>query len=61
MKAWEIILIVACVAIVVGVVVATIVRKVKGKSSCGCDCESCGLCCHCTSQPDNDNVDKTTK
>lgn len=61
MKPWEIILIVACVAIVVGVIVATVVRKLKGKSGCDCDCASCKLCSHCTSQTKNNDVDVTTK
>lgn len=52
MKPIEIITIVACVAIVVGVIVASIVRKLKGKPSMGCDCAGCahakecnGACC----------------
>lgn len=52
MKPIEIITIVACVAIVVGVIVASIVRKLKGKPSIGCDCAGCshakgcdGSCC----------------
>ncbi len=48
MGAWEIILIVACAAIVVGVVVSFIVKKAKGKPTCdcGCDCAHCSSCCH---------------
>ena len=48
----EIILIVACVAIVVGVVVSVGVRKAKGKSAC---CDECsGNCPHCAvSKKDN--------
>ena len=41
----EIILIVACVAIVVGVTVGVIVRKLKGKCAC---CDECSEGCpHC--------------
>lgn len=61
MNAWEIVLIVACVAIVVGVVIAAVVRKVKGKSSCGCDCANCGMCPHCSAKSVGSDVDKTTK
>ena len=46
MGVWEIVLIVACVAIVVGVATAVIVRKVKGKPAC---CDECsGGCPHCS-------------
>lgn len=41
----EIILIVACAALVVGVTVAAVIRKKKGKPSCGCDCANC--CANC--------------
>lgn len=43
-------------SVIVGVVLAAIIffiiRKMikdrkKGKSSCGCDCASCGGACHC--------------
>ena len=53
MRIGEIILIVACAAIVVGVAVMVIVRKLKGKSAC---CDECsGGCPHCAAaknQPD---------
>ncbi|MCH5160320.1 MAG: hypothetical protein J1F66_05720 [Clostridiales bacterium] len=43
--AGEIILIVACVAIVVAVVVSVIVKRAKGKPAC---CDECsGNCPHC--------------
>lgn len=49
--------IVVAVAIVVGVVVASIVRKVKGKPSLGSDCAGCshaGQCNgHCCNQDQN--------
>lgn len=42
----EIILIAACAVLVLGVITAAIVRKVKGKPSC--DCAECHGCCeHC--------------
>ena len=41
----EIILIIACAAIVIGSVVANIIRKKQGKTSCGCDCNICGGGC----------------
>lgn len=42
----EIILIIACVAIVVGVSVTAYVNKKKGKCSCDCggDCAHCNAC-----------------
>ena len=47
----EIILIVACVAVIIGVVVAVIVRKAKGKPAC---CDECsGNCSCCQSQQSN--------
>ncbi len=44
--AGEIVLIIACSALVLGVIVAAIVRRIKGKPSCDCG-ECCGLCEHC--------------
>ena len=45
---WEILLIIACAAIVISFVVVSIVRKKKGKPSIGCDgcCKHCSGCCH---------------
>jgi hypothetical protein len=42
----EVLLIIGCAALVIGVIVAAVVRKVKGKPSCdcGCDCSRCHLC-----------------
>lgn len=42
----EIILIVVCAAVVIGVSVSAYVRKKQGKSSCDCggDCSCCGGC-----------------
>lgn len=42
---WEIFLIVVCVCIVSGTVVAYVLRKKKGKH-CSCDC-CCSECSHC--------------
>lgn len=50
--AGEIILIAACAAVVIGVIVAAIVRKKKGKPSCGCDCANCSFKCQ-NSSPKN--------
>ena len=53
MGALEIILIVACVAIVAGVTVAAIIRKRKGKSPCCDECSgNCGCCSHCAANSD---------
>ena len=46
----EIVLIIACALIVVGAIVAAIIRKVKGKSACGGDCGCCGGCSHCNKE-----------
>lgn len=52
MKPIEIIVFIAAVAIVAGVIIASIVRKLKGKPSLGSDCAGCshagqcnGKCC----------------
>ena len=42
----EIILIIACAGIVIGVVAHSIIRKKQGNSGC-CDCSSCPSACHC--------------
>ena len=44
----EIVLIVACAAIVVSVVVAAIVRRVKGKPACCDECSGNCACCNAT-------------
>lgn len=43
----EVVLIIACALIVVSAVITAIVRKVKGKTSCGGDCGYCSSCSHC--------------
>lgn len=48
---YEILIILAAVALVVFTIVFNVVRKQKGKSSCGCDCTCCpvkGACSHAT-------------
>lgn len=48
MGAWEIVLIVVCALIVVGVAISLIVKKLKGKPIT-CDCDCCdGYCEHCS-------------
>jgi len=47
MKVFEIVLIVFCAAIVIGVIAAKIVRKKKGKPSCDCGCSDCAGCAAC--------------
>ena len=45
MEPIEIIVIIACVLIVGGVLITSIINKKKGKSSCGCDCSTCSSSC----------------
>ncbi len=47
MQPIEIIVIIACVLIVGGVTVASIINKKKGKNSCGCNCSCCSNCSSC--------------
>lgn len=44
---YEILLIVAAVAFVLGIVVWQIVRKKQGKGGCGCGCKNCPPGCSC--------------
>lgn len=57
MGAWEIILIIACAAIVLGVAISFIVKKAKGKPTCdcGCDCAHCKGCAYCESFKQNND------
>lgn len=48
MGAIEIITIIVAVGIVLGVVIASIVRKLKGKPSIGCDCAGCAHAKECS-------------
>ena len=67
LKAVDYIIIAALVAIVVAVSAIIIWRKVKGKSSCGCDCGcpsaktngcngNCGGCNSCPSKKEDENA-----
>ena len=58
MGVFEIILIVACAALVIGVTVATIIRKKQGKSSCDCGCDCCQYHCSCNKKK-QDEKDKS--
>ena len=51
----EIIVIVACAAVVLGVVIGAVVRKKKGKCAC---CDECDGCTHCTQCADKNNSEK---
>lgn len=55
MGVWEILLIIACVAIVVGVIVSRVIAKKKGKSSCDCGCSSCAACRCCAEAKEKKN------
>jgi hypothetical protein len=50
MQPIEIIVIIACVLIVGGVTVSSIINKKKGKNGCGCDCSRCSSC-NCSIKP----------
>ena len=47
MGVWEILLIIGCASVVVGVVVSRIVARKKGKPSCDCGCSDCAACKYC--------------
>lgn len=55
---FEILLIVACALIVISVIVSWIIRKKKGKTSCGCNCSSCGHCLSCNQSKNQQNNQK---
>ena len=42
---WDIAVIVFSIAVVAGVIVRSVIRKKQGKSSCCCNCSSCGFSC----------------
>ena len=51
MEPIEIVAIVVCADIVLGVLISAIIRRVKGKTGCDCaDC--CGGCAGCGKKPD---------
>ena len=45
MQPIEIIVIVVCALIVIGVITMSIINKKKGKTSCGCNCANCKNSC----------------
>ena len=55
MEPIEIIVIILASLIVLSVLVCSIIRRKKGKTSCGCDCSSCGAKCHCNEKTKNDS------
>ncbi len=48
MSWWEILIIIAACAFVVGVIAASVIRKKQGKTGCGCDCGGCSGCSGCS-------------
>ena len=56
---YEILIIVAACAIVIGVITASVVRKKHGKTGCGCDCGGCPGCAGCSAC--RSAADKETK
>ena len=52
MEPIEIIVIIACVLIVGGVIVTSIINKKRGKTSCCGDCSKC-KCCHTDNKDTN--------
>lgn len=55
MEPIEIIAIVVCAVIVVGVLVSALIRRAKGKTGCDCgDC--CGGCAGCGKSPTNAKI-----
>ncbi|MBQ7235682.1 MAG: FeoB-associated Cys-rich membrane protein [Clostridia bacterium] len=58
MQPIEIIVIIACVVIVAGVIVKSIIDKKKGKTSCGCDCSKCSGCSSCKVRTNKEDTNK---
>lgn len=56
---YEILIIIAACAVVIGVIAASIVRKKHGKTGCGCDCGGCPGCAGCSAC--RSAADKETK
>ena len=54
MGALEIILIVFCALIVVGVILSRLIRKKKGKAGCDCGCSDCSACNYCAEKKRNE-------
>ncbi len=44
---WQVMLILGCVGVVVGVVVSRIIAWKKGKAHCDCGCADCAACKYC--------------
>ena len=44
---YEILIILAACAIVIGVIAASVIRRKHGKTGCGCDCSGCAGCTAC--------------
>ena len=56
---YEVLIIIAACAIVIGVIAASVVRKKQGKTGCGCDCGGCSGCAGCSAC--RSAADKETK
>ncbi|MBR1968498.1 MAG: hypothetical protein IKA11_03785 [Clostridia bacterium] len=56
MQLIDIIIAVACSLIVLSVVVIAIINKMKGKTSCGCDCANCSGCKSCKNKTSKQNT-----
>ncbi len=54
MKPIEIIVITACVLIVGGVIISSIINRKKGKNSCGCNCSNCSYRMGCKNKDYSD-------
>ena len=53
----EIVVIIACILIVGGVIIKSIIDKKKGKTSCGCNCSSCSRnCSRCGDTDKKENI-----
>lgn len=65
MSWWEILIIIAACAFVVGVIAASVIRKKQGKTGCGCDCGGCAGCTGCAAcnreKPDGKDSKKPTQ
>ena len=44
---WEVLLIVGCVAVVLGVILSRVIAHKKGKGGCDCGCSDCSACQYC--------------
>lgn len=59
MKPIEIIILAVVILIFIVTILTAIIRKKKGKTSCGCDCSSCyGGCSGCKAKNKIQNVKK---